>query len=61
VTEVELCIDATDGPPMVSSIKIHRGDGGSFTLPAPGVQAEQPALVPVVGLALARARRTAGS
>lgn len=35
VTDVELCIDATDGPPMVSSIKIRRGGGGSFTLPAP--------------------------
>jgi Bacterial PH domain len=35
VTDVELCIDANDGPPMVSSIKIHRAGGGSFTLPAP--------------------------
>jgi hypothetical protein len=34
VTDVELCIDANDGPPMVYSVKIRRV-GGSFTLPAP--------------------------
>jgi hypothetical protein len=35
VTDVELKIDANDGPPMVYSIKVHRRGGGSFTLPAP--------------------------
>ncbi len=35
VTDVDLDIDATDGDPMVWSIKIHRRGGGSFTLPAP--------------------------
>jgi hypothetical protein len=35
VTDVDLAIDATDGDPMVSSIKIHRRGGRSFTLPAP--------------------------
>jgi hypothetical protein len=34
VTDVELRIDANDGPPMVYRIKIHCR-GGSFTLPAP--------------------------
>jgi hypothetical protein len=35
VTDVDLDIDATDGDPMVWSIKIHRRGGGSFRLPAP--------------------------
>jgi hypothetical protein len=35
VTDVDLDIDATDGDPMVSSIKIHRRGGGSFRLAAP--------------------------
>jgi hypothetical protein len=35
VTDVDLDIDATNGDPMVWSIKIHRRSGGSFTLPAP--------------------------
>jgi len=35
VTDVELKIDANDGPPMAYKIKIHRRDGRSFTLPAP--------------------------
>jgi hypothetical protein len=35
VTDVELKIDANDGPPMVYNIKIHRRGGRSFTLPAP--------------------------
>jgi hypothetical protein len=35
VTDVDLDIDATDGDPIVSSIKIHRRGGGSFRLPAP--------------------------
>ena len=35
VTDVDLDIEATDGDPMVWSIKIHRRRGRSFTLPAP--------------------------
>ncbi len=35
VTDVELKIDANDGPPLVYRIKIHRRGGRSFTLPAP--------------------------
>jgi hypothetical protein len=35
VTDVDIDIDATDGDPMVSRIKIQRSGGRSFTLPAP--------------------------
>jgi hypothetical protein len=35
VTDVELKIEAVDGPPMVYNIKIHRRGGRSFTLAAP--------------------------
>jgi hypothetical protein len=35
VTEVDLDIEATDGPPMVYSVRIHRRDARPFTLPAP--------------------------
>ncbi len=35
VTDVDMNIDATDGDPMVYSIKIHRHGGRPFTLSAP--------------------------
>jgi Bacterial PH domain len=35
VTEVDLDIDANDGPPMVYSVKIHRRGARPFTLAAP--------------------------
>lgn len=35
VTDVDVDIDATDGDPMIYSVKIRRRGGGSFTLPAP--------------------------
>jgi Bacterial PH domain len=41
VTDVDLDINATDGDPMVSSIKIHRRAGRAFRLPAPSDSARK--------------------